>query len=490
MRIRRALIAVLSVSVGAAIVPRGVAAQGRGVITGRIVDEDGAPVVNASVVAWAPSLASGYRRSSYQSEARTDDRGIYRLHSLMPRKYVVCVVQGTQPPQFDEAQRLQFEIDRLRQTAELMTGPEGDASRQRLAHLEARLPADVEPVRGFAPACYADAKGTRVTFALAANEERTGIDFRLTETRYARVEGKVIGLALAAGEEAALQLQSEDHELGDLRIMVRIPPSRRFLLRDVPPGRYALVMTVRGPGTGPAPRRELAAMPITVADADVRGLELTVPKPASVAGQLVLRSGPNSPAAALTQAMVRLEPIEHDALRRGFVYVVKPDGDGRFTFPEVKPGSYQISGSFIEPTPFVLDAVTVAGREVTFDPVAITAGQAMTDVRVTLTDRLARLVGTVVDAAGRPAPRAAVIVYANDPRSRRPVGYRLAVGYSTADGDYVVKGLRPGTYRVAVLATWEFAEWFEPGYFERLDPAATDLTIAGEGQSIRNLRVP
>jgi hypothetical protein len=249
-------------------------------------------------------------------------------------------------------------------------------------------------------------------------------------------------------------------------------------------------MTVRGRVRGPAPTRDLAAMPIVVTEADLRGLELTVPKQASVAGQLVLRGRTTPPAGGLTQATMRLTPIEHDALnRRGAGYVVQVDGDGRFTFPEVRPGSYQIAGSFREPTPWFLDTVSFAGRDVTLDPVTITAGQSVTDVLVTLTDRRASLAGTVLDEAGRPASRAAVFVYAKDPRSRTPAGYRLAIGYSSEDGDYVVKGLRPGTYRVATLPHVEFAAWFEPGFFDQLDPTATDVSIVGEEQAILNVRV-
>jgi CBS domain-containing protein len=128
-------------------------------------------------------------------------------------------------------------------------------------------------------------------------------------------------------------------------------------------------------------------------------------------------------------------------------------------------------------------------RDVTFDPVTITPGQTVTDVLVTLTDRRASLAGTVVDEAGRPASRAAVLVYAKDPRSRTPAGYRLAISYSSEDGDYVVKGLRPGAYRVATRSQVEFAAWFEPGFFDQLDSNATEVSIVGEGQTILNIRV-
>jgi hypothetical protein len=59
MRIGRAFRTFLVVSAGAALIPREAAAQGHGVITGRVVDERGDPVVNATVVAWAPTMSGG-----------------------------------------------------------------------------------------------------------------------------------------------------------------------------------------------------------------------------------------------------------------------------------------------------------------------------------------------------------------------------------------------------------------------------------------------
>ncbi len=331
-----------------------------------------------------------------------------------------------------------------------------------------------------------------MTFGLAAGEERAGIDFRLTRTRFARIEGKVVGLALATDEDAMLQLVNEDEELGDVRSVVRVPPSRRFLFRDVPPGRYALVMTVQGRVQGVRRRsRVLAGMPIVVGDADLRGLELTVPKPASVAGRLVLRDRTTPPAGGLTQVTMRLTSIEHDALnRRGAGYAVQVDGDGRFTFPEVRPGSYQITGSVREPTTsWFLDTVSVAGRDVTFDPVDITAGQIVTDVFVTLTDRRASLAGTVVDEAGRPAARAAVFVYAKDPRSRTP----RDIAWPSATRPMTVttwsRACAPVPIGSPRCPHVEFAAWFEPGFFDQLDPTATAVSIVGEGQTILNVRV-
>ena len=109
-----------------------------GVVTGRVVDERGHPMVDATVRALEISMASGYRRLLIKAEARTDGRGVYRLHSLWPAGYLVCAsAAGTAP--LDDAQRLQLQVDRARQSAGLATGPAAAAAAERLAALEAQL---------------------------------------------------------------------------------------------------------------------------------------------------------------------------------------------------------------------------------------------------------------------------------------------------------------------------------------------------------------
>ena len=71
MRISRAFLVILCAAACAAIVPREAPAQGHGVITGRVVDERGDPVVNGRVTAWSPDLTAGYRRSRRMAEAMT-----------------------------------------------------------------------------------------------------------------------------------------------------------------------------------------------------------------------------------------------------------------------------------------------------------------------------------------------------------------------------------------------------------------------------------
>ena len=186
-----------------------------GVVTGRIVDERGHPIVNATVRALEISMASGYRRPLIKAEARTDDRGVYRLHSLWPAGYLVCAsAQSTAP--LDDTQRLQLQVDRARQNAGLATGPPAAAAAERLAALEALLPARIEPVRGYAPACHRTPAGARTTIAISPGEEHAAGDLRLADTPLARVEGTVAGLALGPDQDAVTQLLNRTDALGDV----------------------------------------------------------------------------------------------------------------------------------------------------------------------------------------------------------------------------------------------------------------------------------
>ena len=170
------------------------------VITGVVVDERGNPLVNASVRAMTFSMAAGYRRAREVGHATTDDRGIYRIHSLQPAEYSVCASTRTTAP-LNAAQRLREQIDHERRRTNYTLGPAGVAAQKeqapRLAAREARLPAHVDPVLGYASVCHPGNAALPSRIRVGPEEERTGVDFQLALTRLARVEGVVGPLPVA-----------------------------------------------------------------------------------------------------------------------------------------------------------------------------------------------------------------------------------------------------------------------------------------------------
>lgn len=464
-----------------------------GVITGRIVDERGSPLVNASVRALEISMSAGYRRILSKAEARTDDRGIYRLHSLWPDSYVVCASTRSTAP-LDDAQYLQQQVDRTRQSAALAPGPAAAAAQERVAALEARLPARIDPVRGYAPVCHVSATGARSTITIGPGDERAGVDLRLADTRLARIEGTVTGLALGPDLDARITLLNQDEALGDVPEAMRVAGEGRFGFRfwHIPPGRYAMVLTERSSSRNPSPMRWLAAASLVVADEDLTGVMLEVPKSATVRGEVVLRGKVDPGPALVGRVEVRLEPAHHDALTRHVgPYIVSPDANGRFELPAVAPGSYHLSAGLREQPPtWFLDSVTLDGRDLLVDTLDVKPGQTVTGAIATLTQHRGSLAGTLLNGTGEPVPGAAVLVYPVDERYRGLNARRIRYAVTSPDGDYVAAGLRPGEYRVATLVDVELGAWYEPEFLRQLDPTAVHVSISADEQKILNLRAP
>ena len=63
-----------------------------GVITGTVIDEAGEPVVGARVTALREAYLGGVPQLTQAGSSETDDRGIYRLASLVPGDYLVAVL--------------------------------------------------------------------------------------------------------------------------------------------------------------------------------------------------------------------------------------------------------------------------------------------------------------------------------------------------------------------------------------------------------------
>ena len=125
-----------------------------GVITGMVLDERGEPAVNAFVRVMRFMPGAGERRPQQSGGDNTDDRGIYRVHSLQPGDYAVCATYRGSGPQND-AQRIQMEMEGVRRM--MANAPSAGVRQQmatRLADLQAQMPAQSEPATGYANVCF------------------------------------------------------------------------------------------------------------------------------------------------------------------------------------------------------------------------------------------------------------------------------------------------------------------------------------------------
>jgi hypothetical protein len=464
------------------------------VITGRVVDERGEPVVNASVRVCRFSMDSGYRRADAVGSATTDDRGIYRIHSLQPGDYAVCATTRHTRP-LNEGQRVQMEIDLLRRMKAFTLDPQGRLVQQEFAKqltaLEARLPAHVDPVFGYAPVCHPGTASLPSRIRVAPDEERTGMDFHLTPVPLARIEGFVAGMPQVTSQMDPIMLVNADQTLSDMSDSARPDSGGRFTFSNVAPGRYALVL--RGTPDGSSPDVRLSAeAEVVVAGEDISHVVLNLQRGATVQGQVVFNGTPPPGLAIFPQMQVRIEPAVPGAIDRGLRggTGATSDASGRFVLPNIPPGEYRMSAFMREPAGWFVESATIAGQDVVEQPFALKANQTVTSAIVTLTDQRAELTGTITTDKGEPAFEYLILVYSTDERYWTSRSQRMFVTNARQNGGFVIRGLRAGNYRVATLLDPEFGAWFNPEFVRSLESTSILISISDREKKVLNLRVP
>src|SRR5215475_4258089 len=222
-----------------------------GVITGRVTDPYGEPMVGVRVQASKERELEGGQK--YVGDMRqmggrlTDDRGVYRIYGLEPGVYVV--------------------------------GVSNDQARLYGGYFAGREATTWHP---------SSPRATAAEIMVRSGEEITGVDIRHREERGHTISGTVSGV-VGSGEGAEstmiILMSGADRQLAGMTGTVF---AKGFAMFGVPDGEYEIAAvrmnSTRTEFTGSAPRR------VAVKGADVSGLELKMAPPASISGKVKIES--------------------------------------------------------------------------------------------------------------------------------------------------------------------------------------------------------
>jgi hypothetical protein len=411
-----------------------------GVISGRVVDELGDPVIGVSVWALRPRYFEGRRRLvPAAGSVRTDITGHYRLLSLAPGEYVVMgATRETWPLDTDPKQVLGY-------AATYFPGTPAGESAQRIK--------------------------------VAAGRETPGIDLTLVPGRTSVVSGTAVGIAglPLAGETVTLQQEigGSTSLTGAPVASAKVAPDGTWTFADILPGEYRV--SIRTPALGRQPAQQ-AHRTVAVAGADVSNVALVAGAGATVRGQVVTDDGSPLPA-DLEKMQVR---PSFDPVNRAVTALPHPD-NGRIR----SDGSFEVTGvprdAVLEVAPLLdgwsLKAIEIDGRDMADLPLAIEAGATISDVRIVLTNRPAAIRGAVRDDQLKPA-EAVVLVFAEE-RTKWQVGSRrLRTTRPDQRGLFTFKGLPAGAYFLIALDYIEDGQWNDPEVLEELKARALRVTLA------------
>lgn len=507
-----------------------------GAITGMVRDEAGDPMVDLPVRVLMPAFTAGKLKLVPGAVTRTDDRGIYRLGSLVPGDYIVVVpsTQTTAP---------QSVVDAIQQFRGASSGPAAADLYRDLSFSGGITPlnllvrpgvskvgslafqssagnmrAGVVPPSSdgrfyvypahFFPAATTSAQATAI--AVRSGEERSGVDMQLRLTATSRVSGSVTGpsgplIAVLTLSPAASDLAT-DNELETATTLS--DAAGRFTFLGVPPGQYRL-RAIRAE-VPPNPRMSRGAPPpppkagtkaapppppvlpgytlsatqaLTVDTADIDDLTVTLRPGFRVSGRAEFANAANRPEPEFVRRMsatfdpADARPLFASTLARGTF-----EDDGQLWSYQLPPGRYYVRIN--NPPPgWTLKSVLWNGQDISNVP--FTLDRDVSGITIAFTERPSTLAGQAQNASGAADPSATVLVFPADPGSWADYGEfprRLRAIRVDNDGRYSTTGLPAGKYLVAAVVEDASANWQNPQTLQVLVRLATAIAVS-DGES-------
>jgi hypothetical protein len=425
-----------------------------GVIAGRIVDELGEAVTGASVKALVFRRVSGRRRLVAAGYGQTNDIGQYRLFGLPPGEYYVS------------AGGLDASLG-----AEGMTdNPSGS---------------------GYAPTYYPGTpslgEAQRVTVNIGAE---VSADLQLTPIRVSRISGTIVDQEGRPAQAAFVSLRLRDPSLGESDegySAATVGAEGAFSISSVAPGSYYLIGHIFGDFSS---RKHVSGwVPISMTGQDIEGIRIVATNGATVKGR-VIYEGSARPANPLGFPLrVGCETTGgDDPVMMQNASPAKVDEQGQFELTGVHRECL-IRAFLPTPDDWAIAAVTHDSQDVTDRPLAVKDAETITDVTIMLTNRLARLTGTVTGADNRPAKDYVVIVFAEDPDKLRPPSRFVRSARADQEGQFKMSGLLPGDYLAAAFDTVEEGAESDPELLEQVRSSSVPLRLSDDGQQTITLKL-
>ena len=505
-----------------------------GVLTGTVLDDVGDPAVGVTVRAFRKTTSAGRPQLAGQNQARTDDRGIFRISQLLPGDYVVAIpqTQATIPAAVMDGMLKGLGSGGGLGTAMLdivssgvtMPGPNslrvGDYLTGSASGMTEAPPAGDGRLLAyqtmFYPSAASSAQATIV--ALHSGEERNGLNFQLRVVPTARVSGVIMGPDGPASNVGVRLTPTEDFA-ADASIDAATTATKAdgsFTFLGVPPGQYMArvvkqprpqipaemsggMMGLFGPGLSAAPTGAAAMMlfgqaPITVTGVDVAGVSMTLTEGMKTSGRIVFDGTAAKPAPAqLQQFNVTLQSSDGKPSPISFsAPSPMTDQSGTFKTPGYPSGKYLITVSGPVPQGWMLKSAMAQGHNAIVEPIDLKDAD-VNDIVITFTDKTGKMSGTARGSGTGAPPPATVLLFPADFRTWITNGMpsRVTRSIATASGTaaYTLANLLAGDYLVAALDDRDVADNQDAAYIAAVARVATRVTVSDGEQKTLDLTI-
>ena len=407
-----------------------------GVITGRVVDSEGRPLVEERVTLM-PADERDQRRPLFNNGMSTDDRGVYRIFGVPAGRYKVSVGD----PRFNTGNRRQATVQTF-----------------------------YPDVTDIAKAGVVDVK---------EGSEAGKIDITIGEAPQGySVAGRVIdGESGTPVARAFIQLirievldSSSTRGYGE-HIEVQTDAQGQFRLKNVRPGKYDL--NISPPEESDI--RPDAPVRFDLIDQDVSGLVIKTSRGATIVGTVVFEGSKNSGTQPLPQmwlAFYTRSEGPNSTVNSSGSARVKPDGS--FFAGGLAAGIVNFNVELMNNKGFTLTRVE---RDGVAQPggIQIQNGEHVTGVRLVMTFSSSSIRGVVRIENGVLPPTGRIIIQIMKAGEQNPLPRGAEVD---ARGHFLIEGLAAGSYELRALA-------YAPEWQRRRPPTSTkQIVTVTEGGAI------
>ena len=413
-------------------------------IEGVVVGDTGEPAMNVVVSAERYAYDASGRHLTTVRQARTDDRGQYRVHTLPPGEYY------------------------------LEAGPDP------LDVIGTRTPGETRPVLAhtFYPGTPSATEARIIP--LSAGQNVSDIDIQLTQLAVVDVRGRVRLSSNAPAKDMIFRVQRVGGPVGEVRGFM-LPGSNEFELPAVPPGEYWLMAVAR---PSPGAPLEYAADRLTVASQNIADLVVATAKGASIAGQVEVDGGQPSLPADL-QVVAYESEYSLPALTGPPAPVLdgRVDASGAFTFPSLF-GPRLLRVDHLPPT-WAIKNISLDGKDVSETVTDFQPGDSPHSVRILITPHTATVQGVVQDDAGQPARRVRVVMFGTDERDWHARSRVIYAAETSDDGRFAIEGALGGECSIVAVPFLDDGSWTDATTLRGLREKASPVTLkAGETASV------
>jgi hypothetical protein len=409
------------------------------VIAGRVVDDKREPLRSVRVDALRLELRDGLRTWVTAGQSTTDDRGEYRLFNLTPGTYYVRATQNGMAPLYypglpDSQNAVPVSVDAGAEAGAI------DLEMRRTPEYSLQL-----TLGGVAP-------GSNATFTIRRRSS----------------------LANEQQPSRAEMLSGNTYRIGQLAA-----------------GTYDLFVQANSAAVGGVPRAltNAASIPVTITNGNLDLGTIAIPPTVAVTGRLLVPDPLPSPLAperlVLTMRALDLAgPIA--AAARGNTTPPGINSDGSFALPNVAAGRYQLQLTGLPPDTYLISARDGA-REVLDTGFTVTGGQSPLELTVGGPGSVGSVIGTVVNALGRPVSSSTVWLVPGPERRGNPAAFRTTT--TDQSGNFSIRSVLAGDYRVLGWEDVEPGAYMDPEFLKGFETRGESVKVQRGSQNTVTVRV-